>query len=211
MRLTVCTVAGAKYSSTMHSQIMPQTSTGCLCTFYYEDLMQCRASSSPERSRSANRGSRASSTSSSSERRQAHSARLYVVAHGYQPHTLEEFRAQGYDAKRERYWTLGMLGADVDTEELQVTFCCTIILVLTRRRGEISACVILNRLRKTYSHGHANILSWSLVITHLLMNDLSGSTPSRKPCSSALSHTCAWHNAEKTGEGGADQAPLSEH
>ncbi len=92
----------------------------------YIIAMQCRASSSPERSRSANRGSRASSTSSSSERRQAHSARLYLAAHGYQPHTLEEFRAQGYDAKRERYWTLGTLGADVDTEELQVGVmsCC---------------------------------------------------------------------------------------
>ena len=82
--------------------------------------LHCRGSISPERSRSPTRGSRASSTSTSSERWQAHSARRYLAAHGYQPHTLEEFRAQGYDAKRERYWTLGTLGADVDTAELQV-------------------------------------------------------------------------------------------
>ena len=82
--------------------------------------MQCRGSTSPERSRSPHRGSRASSTSTSSERGQAHCVRQYLAAHGYQPHTLEEFRAQGYDAKRERYWMLGTLGADVDTAELQV-------------------------------------------------------------------------------------------
>ena len=82
--------------------------------------MPCRGSSSPQRSRSPDRGSRASSASTSSERRQAHSARQFLAAHGYQPHTLQEFRAQGYDAKRERYWTLGTLGADVDTDELQV-------------------------------------------------------------------------------------------
>ena len=43
-----------------------------------------------------------------------------MAALGYQPHTLEEFRAHGYDAKREPYWMLSTLGADVETEELQV-------------------------------------------------------------------------------------------
>ena len=43
-----------------------------------------------------------------------------MAALGYQPHTLEEFRAHGYDAKREPYWMLSTLGADMETEELQV-------------------------------------------------------------------------------------------
>ena len=43
-----------------------------------------------------------------------------MAALGYQPHTLEEFRAHGFDAKREPYWMLGTLGADAETEELQV-------------------------------------------------------------------------------------------
>ncbi len=68
--------------------------------------------------------------STSSERTLARLDRRYVAALGYQPHTLEEFRAQGFDAKREPYWMLGTLGADVDTDELQVqhhplTLCLT--------------------------------------------------------------------------------------
>lgn len=94
------------------------------------DAMQCRASASPSRSRLQNWGSAASSRSTSSERQRRGGDRRYSAAHGYQPHTLEEFRAQGYDAKRERYWMLGTLGADVDTEGLQVRSlgrcCCSL-------------------------------------------------------------------------------------
>ena len=82
--------------------------------------MPCRRTASPARNQRQNTGPPSRSSSNSRERRQQEPDSHHLAAYGYQPHTLEEFRAQGYDAKRERYWVLGTLGADVDTQELQV-------------------------------------------------------------------------------------------
>ena len=79
--------------------------------------MHCRRTASPARSRQHNTDR---SSSTSRERQQQEPDSHHLAAYGYQTHTLEDFRAQGYDAKRERYWVLGTLGADVDTQELQV-------------------------------------------------------------------------------------------
>ncbi|CAK0735687.1 hypothetical protein CVIRNUC_000621 [Coccomyxa viridis] len=78
-----------------------------------------RRTASPARNQRQNTGPPSRSSSNSRERRQQEPGSHHLAAYGYQPHTLEDFRAQGYDAKRERYWVLGTLGADVDTQELQ--------------------------------------------------------------------------------------------
>ena len=82
--------------------------------------MHCRHIASPARSQHQNRGPPSRSSSTSRDRQEAEPDSHHLAAYGYEPHTLEEFRAHGYDAKRERYWVLGTLGANVDTQELQV-------------------------------------------------------------------------------------------
>lgn len=43
-----------------------------------------------------------------------------IASGGYQPFSLKDYRDNDYDPKHRSYWTLGTLGKDPDTAEVQV-------------------------------------------------------------------------------------------
>ena len=60
---------------------------------------------------------------------------------GYQPFSLKDYRDNDYDPKQRTYWTLGTLGKDPDTAEVQVgSFLLLLMLLLTSSRHMAAIC-----------------------------------------------------------------------